>query len=64
MWLSHFYIRVEATNDALQEDWTSVEIRVCSGPLLEQVQKTHTLRIVTGSNLPSNYWLYFLHDQS
>jgi len=39
-WCCNFLFRVEATQRDLQDEWTSVEVRVCSSSLLNTVRQT------------------------
>jgi len=56
-WRCRFYFRVEATIFALQEDWRSVEIRICPASLLNHVSQVHALRIFTQTCPTTDAWL-------
>ena len=56
-WRCRFYFRVEATIFALQEDWRSVEIRICPASLLNHVSQVHALRIFTQTFPTTDAWL-------
>ena len=59
-WQRRFSFRVEATIFALQEDWLSVEIRICPA-LLNHVRQVHSPLIFTSTCPTTKTWLPRLH---
>jgi len=60
-WRCRFFFRVEATIFALQEDWLSVEIRICPASLLNHVSQVHAPLIFTSTWPTTEAWLPRLH---
>ena len=48
-WRCRFFFRVEATIFALQEDWLSVEVRICPASMLTHVSQVHAPLIFTST---------------
>ena len=53
----HFFFRVAATIFALQEDWLSVEIRICPASMLTHVSQVHAPLIFTSTCPTTETWL-------
>jgi len=61
-WRCRFFFRVEATIFALQEDWLSVEIRICPASLLlNHVSQLHAPLVFTSTCPTTEAWLPRLH---
>ena len=56
-WRCRFFVRVAATIFALQEDWLSVEIRICPASMLTHVSQVHAPLIFTSTCPTTEVWL-------
>ena len=56
-WRCRFFFRVAATIFALQEDWLSVEIRICPASMLTHVSQVHAPLIFTSTCPTTEAWL-------
>ena len=61
-WCCNFLFRVEATQRDLQDEWSSVEVRVCSATILNTIRQTclpTIFQIITSLDAP---WISILQD--
>jgi len=61
-WCCNFLFRVEATQRDLQDEWTSVEVRVCSSSLLNTIRQTRLPTIFQTMTSLDAPWISILQD--